>query len=78
VAGENPGSKYDKAVEAGVPVLGEPAFRRLLTEGPAAVRPEPAAEAGPAGVTEEVTAGEAATGEATGEAAGKPEPSSRP
>jgi DNA ligase (NAD+) len=43
VAGENPGSKYDKAVEVGVPVLDEPAFRRLLTEGPAALRPGPAA-----------------------------------
>ena len=44
VAGENPGSKYDKAVEIGVPVLDEPAFRRLLAEGPDAVR-RPAAEA---------------------------------
>ena len=44
VAGENPGSKYDKAVEVGVPVLDEPAFRRLLAEGRDAVRP-PAAEA---------------------------------
>ena len=49
VAGENPGSKYDKAVEVGVPVLDEPAFRRLLAEGPAAVRPEPAAEEEPSG-----------------------------
>ena len=44
VAGENPGSKYDKAVQAGVPVLDEPAFRRLLAEGPAAVRPPAQAE----------------------------------
>jgi DNA ligase (NAD+) len=59
VAGENPGSKYDKAVEVGVPVLDEPAFRLLLTGGPAAVRPEPAAEEAGA---EEVT-GEGAAGE---------------
>ena len=42
VAGENPGSKYDKAVEIGVPVLDEAAFRVLLAEGPDAFRPEPA------------------------------------
>jgi DNA ligase (NAD+) len=42
VAGENAGSKYDKAVELGVTILDEPAFRLLLTEGPQAVRPEPA------------------------------------
>jgi DNA ligase (NAD+) len=39
VAGENAGSKYDKAVELGVPILDEPGFRTLLTQGPAAVRP---------------------------------------
>jgi DNA ligase (NAD+) len=45
VAGDNPGSKYDKAVEVGVPVLDEAGFRTLLTEGPDAVRPpEPAAD----------------------------------
>ncbi len=42
VAGENAGSKYDKAVELGVTILDEPAFRLLLTEGPEAVRPAPA------------------------------------
>jgi DNA ligase (NAD+) len=42
VAGENAGSKYDKAVELGVPVLDEAAFRVLLAEGPDAVTPEPA------------------------------------
>ncbi len=41
VAGENAGSKYDKAVELGVPILDEPAFRLLLTEGPGAVRSLP-------------------------------------
>ena len=34
VAGENAGSKYDKAVELGVPILAEDAFRALLTRGP--------------------------------------------
>jgi DNA ligase (NAD+) len=35
VAGENAGSKHDKAVELGVPILDEAAFRALLAEGPA-------------------------------------------
>ncbi len=39
VAGDAPGSKYDKAVELGVPVLDEDGFRRLLEQGP----PEPQA-----------------------------------
>jgi len=38
VAGENAGSKYDKAVELGVPILDEAAFRVLLAQGPEAVR----------------------------------------
>ncbi|KAF0961616.1 DNA ligase A [Rhodococcus sp. T7] len=37
VAGESPGSKHDKAVELGVPVLDEDGFRRLLEGGPDAV-----------------------------------------
>jgi DNA ligase (NAD+) len=37
VAGENAGSKYDKAVELGVKILDEPAFKRLLEGGPDAV-----------------------------------------
>jgi DNA ligase (NAD+) len=37
VAGENAGSKYDKAVELGVTILDEPAFKRLLEAGPDAV-----------------------------------------
>jgi len=43
VVGENPGSKHDKAVELGVPVLDEAGFRRLLAEGPPA---GPAQDAG--------------------------------
>ncbi|HEY6309534.1 MAG TPA: NAD-dependent DNA ligase LigA, partial [Streptosporangiaceae bacterium] len=38
VAGENAGSKYDKAVELGVPILDEAAFRTLLADGPDALR----------------------------------------
>ena len=34
VAGDSPGSKYDKAVELGVPILDEDGFRKLLGEGP--------------------------------------------
>jgi DNA ligase (NAD+) len=40
VAGDSPGSKYDKAIELGVPVLDEDGFRKLLAEG----RPENPAE----------------------------------
>ncbi|WP_308283341.1 BRCT domain-containing protein, partial [Pseudonocardia nigra] len=38
VAGEAPGSKYDKALELGVPVLDEAGFRVLLERGPDAAR----------------------------------------
>ncbi len=37
VAGENAGSKYDKAVELGIKILDEPAFQALITDGPEAV-----------------------------------------
>jgi DNA ligase (NAD+) len=37
VAGDSPGSKYDKAIELGVPVLDEDGFSRLLEGGPDAV-----------------------------------------
>ena len=38
VAGENAGSKYDKAVELGVPILDEAAFNVLLAHGPDTLR----------------------------------------
>ncbi|HEU4362081.1 MAG TPA: NAD-dependent DNA ligase LigA, partial [Mycobacterium sp.] len=34
VAGDSPGSKYDKAVELGVPILDEAGFVKLLADGP--------------------------------------------
>ena len=37
VVGDSPGSKYDKAVQLGVPVLDEDAFDLLLSDGPNAV-----------------------------------------
>jgi DNA ligase (NAD+) len=53
VAGESPGSKYDKAVKLGVPILDEAGFRVLLDEGPDAalarrLNPEPEAAGEPA------------------------------
>ena len=48
VAGENAGSKHDKAVELGVPILDEAGLQTLLTDGPDAVTataaPSPEAE----------------------------------
>ncbi|MBW0108349.1 NAD-dependent DNA ligase LigA [Pseudonocardia sp. KRD-182] len=38
VAGDAPGSKYDKALEIGVPVLDEAGFRVLLERGPEAAK----------------------------------------
>jgi len=38
VVGDNPGSKYDKALSLGVPVLDESGFRILLDDGPVAAR----------------------------------------
>ncbi|MDP9396636.1 MAG: NAD-dependent DNA ligase LigA [Actinomycetota bacterium] len=45
VVGDNPGSKYDKAVQLGVPVLDEAGFTVLLEEGPEAARARVAAPA---------------------------------
>ncbi|MGH8792335.1 MAG: NAD-dependent DNA ligase LigA [Stackebrandtia sp.] len=39
VAGDSPGSKYEKAVTLGVPVLDGDGFAKLLAEGPEAVAP---------------------------------------
>ena len=38
VVGDNPGSKYDKAVSLKVPVLDEAGLRILLSDGPDAAR----------------------------------------
>jgi DNA ligase (NAD+) len=38
VVGDNPGSKYDKAMSLKVPVLDEAGFGVLLAEGPEAAR----------------------------------------
>ncbi|GAA3951880.1 NAD-dependent DNA ligase LigA [Actinomadura viridis] len=38
VVGENPGSKYDKAVKLGVPLLNEDGLRVLLADGPEAAK----------------------------------------
>ncbi|MFA1539593.1 NAD-dependent DNA ligase LigA [Actinomadura monticuli] len=38
VVGDSPGSKYDKAVKLGVPVLAEDGFRVLLADGPDAAK----------------------------------------
>ena len=45
VAGESPGSKADKAVELGVPILDEAGLQTLLTDGPNALTAAPAHEA---------------------------------
>jgi DNA ligase (NAD+) len=38
IVGDNPGSKYDKAVQLGVPILDEAGFAVLLADGPDAAR----------------------------------------
>ncbi|MER7668596.1 NAD-dependent DNA ligase LigA [Kitasatospora sp. NPDC096128] len=58
VAGDNPGSKYDKAVQLGLPVLDDAGFAVLLSDGPSAARahlglPEPEAPEEPAAVPAE-------------------------
>jgi DNA ligase (NAD+) len=44
VAGDAPGSKYDKAVELGVPILDEDGFRELLENGPGQFRTDAPAD----------------------------------
>ncbi|MFJ6465855.1 NAD-dependent DNA ligase LigA [Streptomyces sp. NPDC091387] len=58
VVGDNPGSKYDKAMQLKVPVLNEDGFAVLLADGPDAAR-------------EAAVPAEAETGEGTGGAAGE-------
>ncbi|MFF0412787.1 NAD-dependent DNA ligase LigA [Kitasatospora sp. NPDC004745] len=56
VAGDNPGSKFDKAVQLGLPVLDDAGFAVLLADGPAAARAHlglPEAGEAPAGAAEE-------------------------
>ena len=49
VAGENPGSKYDKAASLGVPILDEAGLVVLLEQGPDAARAAAVVAADPAG-----------------------------
>ena len=70
VAGENAGTKLEKAEHLGVPVLDEEGFVRLLAEGPAAFTEEEAAEAAPAEAAPAEAAAETAAGGAAAEAAG--------
>ncbi|MHC3816057.1 NAD-dependent DNA ligase LigA [Streptomyces sp. DT9] len=58
VVGDNPGSKYDKAVQLKVPVLDEDGFAVLLADGPDAAREA----AVPAGTAETEADAEAGTG----------------
>ncbi|MFF5335021.1 NAD-dependent DNA ligase LigA [Streptomyces sp. NPDC013181] len=58
VVGDNPGSKYDKAVQLKVPVLDETGFAVLLDQGPDAAREAAVPAGGPAPGD---TAGEAGT-----------------
>lgn len=61
VVGDNPGSKYDKAVQLKVPVLDETGFAVLLDQGPDAAREAAVPAEGPA--AEPVPEEEAAPGE---------------
>ncbi|NYI06539.1 NAD-dependent DNA ligase LigA [Allostreptomyces psammosilenae] len=48
VAGDNPGSKYDKALQLGVPILDDAGLTTLLQQGPDAAREVAAAPTSPA------------------------------
>jgi DNA ligase (NAD+) len=52
IAGESPGSKYDKAVSLNVPILDEDGLRILLADGPDAARAVAVTAAEPAAETE--------------------------
>ncbi|QIQ02528.1 NAD-dependent DNA ligase LigA [Streptomyces liangshanensis] len=68
VAGENPGSKYDKAMQLKVPVLDEAGFGILLEQGPEAATEAAVTPEDPAG-TPEATVAEEAPAKAAGQAA---------
>ncbi|WP_405011486.1 NAD-dependent DNA ligase LigA [Kitasatospora sp. NBC_01539] len=51
VAGDNPGSKFDKAVQLGLPVLDDAGFAVLLADGPDAARAHLGLDTGEAGDT---------------------------
>ncbi|MFF2524773.1 NAD-dependent DNA ligase LigA [Streptomyces liangshanensis] len=59
VAGENPGSKYDKAMQLKVPVLDEAGFGILLEQGPEAATEAAVTPEDPAGAPEATAAAEA-------------------
>jgi DNA ligase (NAD+) len=46
IVGDNPGSKHDKAVKLGVPILDEAGFRVLLDQGPEAAKLNAVGESG--------------------------------
>ena len=77
VVGDNPGSKYDKALSLKVPVLNEDGFAVLLTDGPEAAREvaEVAVEAPKAESDEPKTTPKRARKKAAAPAAAEPEES---
>ncbi|WP_424535967.1 NAD-dependent DNA ligase LigA [Sphaerisporangium viridialbum] len=71
VAGENAGSKYDKALKLGVPILDEAGFHTLLDQGPEAVTPAEEAPAEPgSGAAESGSGTDGAAGETAGSGGG--------
>jgi DNA ligase (NAD+) len=86
VAGESPGSKYDKAVQLGVPILDDAGLAVLLADGPDAARaarvnppaPEPPADAEDAPRPKRTRKKAEATAEATAEAEAEDAPAPKP